>query len=212
MLNVAVFPFRTKDGTAPKPGSPQLTGSIQFTMEQLQELWQYAQQQAPDEYGKIRVPLSLWDTVSKDGSMRYLKGNAKAPVSPQQQAMHQQVAATQQQAYAAASQAAYGLPSQQPLPAWNNAQAYQQQQNAPLPSYGMPQQQPKMQQQNATEPVGTQSPPIAANQGLPPMTPPTESSMSTNAQAAPSAPQAAPLETGLNPDGSQALPDPNVPF
>ena len=108
LANLAFFPFTTRDGTAPKPGSPQFTGSIQVSIEQLQELLQWASQQAPDEYGKVKIQASLWDTISKDGTKRYLKGNCKAPVSQQQQAMHQQVAWNQQQAMASAAQAAYG--------------------------------------------------------------------------------------------------------
>ena len=136
LANLAFFPFTTRDGTPPKPGSPQFTGSLQLSIEQLQELLQWASQQAPDEYGKIKVQASLWDTISKDGTKRYLKGNVKAPVSQQQQAMHQQVAWNQQQAMASATQAAYG-PQAAPMPP-QGAYAPQAFQAPQQPAYGQP--------------------------------------------------------------------------
>jgi len=75
------FPFRPKDGGQPAPNSPTYSGSVQFSMEQLQQLMAYAQTCMPDEYGKVRVSASLWETTSING-LTYLKGNAKQPMLP----------------------------------------------------------------------------------------------------------------------------------
>ena len=194
LLNLAFFPFKTQDGSPPKPGSPALSGSVQFTMEQLQELWQYAQTQSPDEYGKIRVNASLWDTVSKDGSKRFLKGNAKAPVPQHVQTMHQQVAATQQAAYQAAAQHAY--------PSWNNAQAYAAQTTQPSASPLQPATYPQQPMQPVQQPVNSPLPgtgPLPQTPSLQPLPPP----MPANAPMQQPTPQPQPQHQPLrvNDDG-----------
>ena len=146
-MNLAFFPFRTRDGSAPKPGSPEMSGSIQFTMEQLAELYRWASQQAPDAYGKIRIGASLWRDQAQATGMQYLKGNAKMPLvaSSAVQAMPSQTQAAQAQVQAQVwphvqtpqtpgpnSMVTTGSPNPHslngnPLPAWTNQQAFQQQ-------------------------------------------------------------------------------------
>lgn len=120
MGNLAVFAFTPKNGQPPKPGSPQWTGSIQCTHDQLQQLAAWSANQPPDDYGKVRINVSLWDTISNDGQTRYLKGNLKIPVN---------------QPYNAGPMLQPPAPHQTPqgnqLPAWSNSQAYQVQQTLP---------------------------------------------------------------------------------
>ena len=222
LANLAFFPFQTKDGTAPKPGSPTMTGSLQLSIEQLQELYQWAVTQVPDEYGKIKVQASLWDTLSKDGSKRYLKGNIKAPLSAQQQVMHQQVAATQQQAYAAASQAAYA-PQAAPV-APQPAYAPQAAPMAPQPAYGAPN--PHVGPTGQPLPAWTNAqasmqqyptsvmPPTPATAPVTPSGPSTGSPMQTNANALPnqSTTYAPPSYATGNAPVQQPVADDGIPF
>jgi len=78
IFQLALFPFSPKNGHV-KPGQPHLTGTLQFTLEQLIELYEWAKNIQPDAYGKVKINVSVWDTISQDGTKRYLKGSAKIP-------------------------------------------------------------------------------------------------------------------------------------
>ena len=197
VANLALFQFKTRDGSAPKPNSPVMTGSLQFSMEQLQLISVWAQGQQPDAYGKIRLSVSVWQEVSAQGQP-YLKGNAKTPMpnvaGPMVTAMESQQQAANQtaqnQVYGGARYPGHpavvgqqqpssipynpwpnvqtpqtpGMPPVQPtatvtgpMPAWNNQDAWQQQQQASVPM------------QTASAPQGPSSLPMATTQ--PPQAP-----------------------------------------
>lgn len=122
--NLALFPFKTRDGSAPKPNSPSMTGSLQFSLEQLAGIYQWATRQQPDAYGKIRIGVSVWNTVAETTGQPYLKGNVKLPVSPPNNPLNQAgvsspmvaaMASQQQAANAAVQQQVYGQPASQPI-------------------------------------------------------------------------------------------------
>ncbi|MYF38260.1 MAG: hypothetical protein F4219_05765 [Gammaproteobacteria bacterium] len=171
VANLALFQFKTRDGSAPKPNSPVMTGSLQFSHEQLQQIVTWAQTQQPDTYGKIRLSVSVWQEVSAQGQP-YLKGNAKTPLPAVAGPMVQVAASYQQQANQAMQSQVYGgarypgqpavvgqqpspipynpWPNQPqadtgnqqaqtpqtvtgPMPAWNNQDAWRQQQQPSVP-------------------------------------------------------------------------------
>ena len=208
MLNLAFFPFKTRDGSAPKPGSPEMSGSIQFTPEQITRLYEWACGQQPDAYGKIRISASLWREQSQTTGTQYLKGNAKtpwlanvptpnlaqaptpqaptpqapspeAPAAPNPHSMVQPpawyLAQTQQQAPVPQTTASPNPQSLNgnPLPAWTNQQAYQQQNGQPG---SMPMQQPSVHLQQASGSQASQAlpqplAPVQAASGTPPVQP-----------------------------------------
>lgn len=153
VMNLAFFPFKTRDGSAPKPGSPALSGSVQFSHQQIAALYQWSLTQQPDDYGKVRIGASLWQDVAQTTGQTYWKGNAKVPVAAQQGATPQALQQVQGHAQAAQTnvqqqvwpqnqpmgtwnpnhpihQPAPGPATGQPLPAWTTQQAYAQQQGS----------------------------------------------------------------------------------
>lgn len=81
---VALFPFQPRQGEQVKPNQPAMTGTVQVTFAQLQELFAWSQTQRPDNYGRLTLRCSVWNTVSKDGQKNYLKGSFKPALeSPQ---------------------------------------------------------------------------------------------------------------------------------
>lgn len=189
-MNLAFFPFRTRDGSPAKPGSPYMSGSIQFTIEQIEQLRNWAMTQQPDAYGKIRIGASLWQDTAQTTGQAYLKGNAKiplpSPAGPMVQAMPSQVQAAQNhvqnQVWPQTPQTPGPIPmgrhgqtslTGNPLPAWNNQEAYQQQNGLPV-STPMPTplvQQPTLSQPQASLPLQPQSGQAYSVSGTPPMQP-----------------------------------------